>query len=65
MYELLEHTADIGLRVRAAGDRFRETAGLIVPPLVFLACSLWLGIATPSILHESWSAAANALFGLH
>jgi len=33
-----------------------------VPPLLFLALSLWLGLATPSLLRESWSAAAKILF---
>jgi hydrogenase-4 component F len=42
--------------------QFRETAGLIVPPLVLLALSLWLGLATPSVLRDSWTAAANQVF---
>ncbi len=47
---------------RAASNRFRETPGVILPPLIFLGCSLWLGLATPSLLQETWSAAAKLLF---
>lgn len=47
---------------RAVGDRFRETAGVILPPLAFLGFSIWLGLATPSLLHAAWSAAAKLLF---
>lgn len=46
---------------RALGDRLRETAGTIVPPLIFLACSLWLGLAAPSFLRETWQTAAELL----
>ncbi|MCW5554620.1 MAG: Fe-S-binding domain-containing protein [Verrucomicrobiae bacterium] len=46
---------------RATGDHLRETAGTIVPPLVFLGCSLWLGLATPSLLRETWNVAASLL----
>lgn len=41
--------------------RFRETAGVIVPPLVLLGFSLWLGLATPSVLREAWTKAVTAL----
>jgi hydrogenase-4 component F len=43
---------------RAGGS---ETPGVVVPPLVFLAFSLWLGLASPSFLHQSWDAAAAFL----
>lgn len=46
---------------RALGDRLRESAGTIVPPLVFLGCSLGLGLATPSLLRDIWQAAARLL----
>lgn len=49
------------LAVRKEGGRFRETAGVIVPPLVFLGFSLWLGLATPAVLREAWAAAMEAL----
>ena len=46
---------------RAAGGRFRETPGVILPPLVLLLASLWLGLATPAPLRETWSAAVHLL----
>jgi len=47
---------------KATSARLRETAGTVVPPLVLLACSLWLGVATPGALRDSWTAAVQALF---
>ncbi|TAL04565.1 MAG: Fe-S-binding domain-containing protein, partial [Verrucomicrobia bacterium] len=47
---------------RTTGGRLRERAGTIVPPLLFLGFSLWLGLATPSLLRETWNAAAKLLF---
>jgi hydrogenase-4 component F len=47
---------------RANGKRFVETAGVIVPPLVLLGLSLWLGLFTPATLREAWSAAVAQLF---
>ena len=44
------------------GKRFVETAGVIVPPLVLLGLSLWLGLFTPAMLHDAWSAAVAQLF---
>lgn len=41
--------------------RVRETAGVIVPPLALLVFSLWLGLATPSVLHEAWTAAVEQI----
>jgi hydrogenase-4 component F len=46
---------------RATARRFPETAGIIVPPLALLALSLWLGLATPSVLQNAWTAAVQAL----
>jgi hydrogenase-4 component F len=40
---------------------WRETKGIIAPPLALLAASLWLGLATPPILREVWAAAVQAL----
>jgi hydrogenase-4 component F len=48
-------------RARALGDRELEVPGVVIPPLVFLALSLWLGLATPEWLSRSWSAAAALL----
>jgi len=48
--------------VRAHGRRFVETAGVILPPLVLLGFSVWLGLFTPAVLREAWSAAVAQLF---
>jgi hydrogenase-4 component F len=45
----------------ATTRRFPETAGVLVPPLVLLALSLWLGLATPAVLREAWTEALKAL----
>jgi hydrogenase-4 component F len=50
-----------GRAAKATGARFRETAGLVVPPLVFLGLSLGLGLTTPPLLRETWAAAVKAL----
>ncbi|MBI2516871.1 MAG: Fe-S-binding domain-containing protein [Opitutae bacterium] len=47
---------------RAGSRRFRETAGLILPPLLLLGCSLWLGLATPTVLTDAWTDAVSQLF---
>ncbi len=47
---------------RATKNKFRETAGVILPPLAFLGFSAWLGLATPALLTEAWSAAVKILF---
>jgi hydrogenase-4 component F len=39
-----------------------ESAGVIWPPLVLLGLSLWLGLFTPAILLDAWSAAVAQLF---
>jgi hydrogenase-4 component F len=49
------------LKTRTTPARFRETAGVLVPPLVFLGLSLWLGLATPACLGDAWTAATGAL----
>jgi hydrogenase-4 component F len=46
---------------RTQAQRFRETAGVIAPPLVLLGFSLWLGLATPAVLREAWSTAVKVL----
>jgi hydrogenase-4 component F len=40
----------------------KESLGLILPPLFLLAASLWLGLFTPGILKDAWSAAVLQLF---
>jgi hydrogenase-4 component F len=47
---------------QAGVARLTESAGIILPPLVFLGLSLWLGLFTPRVLQEAWSAAALQLF---
>ena len=49
---------------RSAAVRFRESPSVIVPPLAFLIASLWLGLATPNLLRDAWSAAAASLQGM-
>lgn len=46
---------------RAMDPRFRETLAVIVPPLLFLLMALGLGLATPDVLRESWTAAVQQL----
>jgi hydrogenase-4 component F len=46
---------------RARVTRFRETAGVILPPLAFLGCSLWLGLATPPWLGNAWTEVVNLM----
>ncbi len=46
----------------AAGKRFPETAGMIIPPLLLMGISLWLGLWTPAVLHDSWNMAVTQLF---
>jgi hydrogenase-4 component F len=47
---------------RTAATRFHETSGVILPPLAFLVCSVWIGLATPPVLTGAWSAAVKILF---
>lgn len=42
-----------------------EATGTVAPPLVFLAFSVWLGVATPGLLRETWDAAADVLSREH
>ena len=44
-----------------AGPRFVETAGVILPPLVLLGFSAWLGLSPPPLLEQIWSAAVTQL----
>lgn len=47
---------------RETSKKFPETPGLILPPLVLLGFSLWLGLATPTVLQDSWAAAVTQFF---
>ena len=46
---------------RDMDHRYRETLALIVPPVVLLLLALGLGLATPEVLRESWTAAVQQL----
>jgi hydrogenase-4 component F len=48
--------------VKTKGKKFIETTAVIAPPLLLLGFSLWLGLFTPPILREAWSAAVTQLF---
>lgn len=48
-------------RHRALAARLHESPGVLVPPLLLLALSLYLGLFTPSVLTDAWSAAVAAL----
>lgn len=42
--------------------RFPETLSVVIPPLILLGLSLWLGLATPDALQEAWTRAVTQLF---
>jgi hydrogenase-4 component F len=46
---------------RGAGVRFAETRGILLPPLLFLLGSLWLGIAVPEPVRQQWDLAVRML----
>ena len=46
---------------RTADKRLHETAGVILPPLVLMGISLWLGLWTPDVLQNAWTAAVDQL----
>jgi len=46
---------------RLVPARVRETPGVVVPPLLLLALSVYLGLFTPDVLVEAWSAAVASL----
>jgi len=47
---------------RGGDKRLRESAGVVIPPLLLLGLALWLGLATPEVLRDSWTAAVDQLF---
>ena len=47
---------------KAASKRFPETAGVIIPPLLLMGFSLWLGLWTPQVLQDAWTAAVAQVF---
>ncbi|PTY07434.1 Fe-S-binding domain-containing protein [Opitutaceae bacterium EW11] len=46
---------------RTTGKRFPETFGVIAPALILMALSVWVGIGTPAVLRDAWSAAVVQL----
>jgi hydrogenase-4 component F len=46
---------------KGGGRRFKETAALVAPPLALLVLSLLLGLFTPPVLLDAWSAAVAQL----
>lgn len=50
-------------KARALHGAHAEFPGVLVPPLLFLTLSLWLGLATPQWLERAWTTAAIALGG--
>lgn len=51
-----------GSTARVQSKKFVETFGVVAPPLILLGLSAWLGLFTPAILREAWSAAVTQLF---
>ncbi|MFO1449634.1 MAG: proton-conducting transporter membrane subunit [Opitutaceae bacterium] len=53
-------------RSRTATPRvhFSESAGVILPPLLLLALSAWMGLYPPALLESIWSAAVAQLVAL-
>ena len=47
---------------REMGRRFPETAGIIIPALMLLGFSLWLGLATPAVLRDAWTAVVSQYY---
>ena len=47
---------------KVGGRRFSETAGVLLPPLVLLGLSLWLGLFLPRVLSDAWLAAVAQLY---
>ena len=41
---------------------FPESARVVLPPLLLLGFSLWLGLSMPAVLPESWAAAVAQLY---
>jgi hydrogenase-4 component F len=48
--------------VRHHAEQFRETVWVLAPPVALLVLSAILGLFTPAVLREAWSAATAALF---
>lgn len=47
---------------RATARRMPETPGVVLPALLLLGLSLWLGLRPPAVLFEAWDAAVAMLY---
>jgi len=47
---------------KASGKTFPETAGIILPPLILLGLSIWLGLFTPAVLRDAWTDAVAQIY---
>jgi hydrogenase-4 component F len=48
-------------RAHPLAARLRESPDVVIPPLLLLALSVYLGLFTPDVLSEAWSAAVVSL----
>lgn len=48
--------------VRSVDRRLVESPGVIIAPLVLLGLSVWLGLFTPEVVQDAWSAVAAQYF---
>lgn len=46
---------------RGQAEPYRDSAAVLVPPLLLLAISIYLGLFTPQLLRDTWAAAVAAL----
>lgn len=46
---------------RTLAEPYHESPGVLIPPVVLLAFSVYLGLFTPALLGDAWSAAVVAL----
>lgn len=47
---------------KVSSRQFQETMGITLPPLALLGLSVWLGLSTPPILRDAWTAVVNQFF---
>jgi hydrogenase-4 component F len=49
-------------KIARGGKSYPESKGVLMPALLLLLLSLWLGLFTPAVLEESWAQAAIQIF---
>ncbi len=47
---------------KATSERFPESAGVVIPPLLLIGISVCLGLWTPTVLQDAWTSAVAQLF---